>query len=165
MRENISILNLKGELNIYNPILWNRWYRGAHLNPFYYTLIFPTVTLKSDEVEYMHHNRLGFYTSKYTLNWLTRHGVILPTSLDYGYDAKWCILWKDQDMKEIYPTLWVKYRVETSTTLLSRDPSTPSSLHVNSSPWDIKQGGRVGSMFSISHALYRLETYRPAHIW
>jgi len=95
IRGHISTQNLMGEKNIFNPILSNRWYRGAHLNPSYFPLIFPTMTLKIHVVEHLHHNQLGLYTPKYTLNSLVKWGALIPTSSDCGYDANWGILCKD----------------------------------------------------------------------
>lgn len=92
---------------------------------------------------WQNHNQLGLYTPNYTLNLLAIWGAVFPTSLACVYDAQRGILYKDQYRGEKYPTLWVMDRGETSTTLLSRDPSTPRTLHLNSSPQEFKQWGKI----------------------
>ena len=49
-------------------------------------------------VEYLHHNHLGYYTSKNSLNPWARRGAVFPTSPTCGYDANSGILCIDQDM-------------------------------------------------------------------
>jgi len=105
------------------------------LDPSYCLPIFPKMTLNIHVVEHLHHNQHGLYT----LNPLARRGVVFPTSLACVYDANWGILCKDQDRGETSPTLWITDRGEKSMTLLYRDPSTPGSLHLNSTPWELSR--------------------------
>jgi len=85
--------------------------------------------------------------------------VVIPTSRACGYDDNWGILCKYQYRGETSPTLWVIDRGATSTTLLLRDPSTVGALYLNSSPWELRQGGRVGLVFLISDAPFQVGSH------
>jgi len=100
------------------------------------------MTLKIDLVEYLHHNNLGFYTPRYTLNSLAIRGEIFPTSPSCGYDSNLGILCKYQYRLETSANLWVIDRGAKYKTLLSRYASTLRALHLISSLWELRQGGK-----------------------
>jgi len=124
------------------------------------------MNFKSHVVELLHHNpSLGEipdlakgkdHMPPSLLNPLAKHGGTIPTSPICGYDANWGILCKDQDKGVTSPTLWV---TDKSDTLLSKDLMTPGSLHLNSTPWELKHKGggvgRAGSMSLINDAFCR----------
>jgi len=69
------------------------------------------------------------------LNLFARWGGIIPTTPACGYNSNWGILYKDKDRGETSSTLWV---TDKGDILFSIYPSTPGSLHLNSTPWELK---------------------------